>query len=147
MKLLTEIIKDCSYKYGSRIALRDEYSGYTVTFRELYNDIMSMAGALQHFGVVKGTHVAMFSENCSPWFCVDRGIMMAGGVSAVRGSLAPKSELEYIIDDSKASLMITDHEAPSIDIQTYIPENISSYKNCDVLPAENTDWDDLCQLQ
>ena len=108
MKLLTEIIKDCSYKYGSRLALRDEYSGYIVTYRELYNDIMSMAGALQHFGVVKGTHVAMFSENCSPWFCVDRGIMMAGGVSAVRGSLAPKSELEYIYDYADCEALVTD---------------------------------------
>lgn len=108
MKLLTEIIKDCSYKYGSRIALKDEYTGYVVTYRELYNDVLSMASALQHFGVVKGTHIAMFSENCSPWFMVDRAIMMTGGVSAVRGSLAPKAELEYIYDYGDCEALVTD---------------------------------------
>ena len=34
-----------------------------------------------------------------------------------------------------------------IDIDTYVPKDILNYKDCEILESENTDWDDLCQLQ
>ena len=34
-----------------------------------------------------------------------------------------------------------------VDLDKYIPKNIENYKNGEILPAEPTDWDDLCQLQ
>ena len=44
--------------------------------------------------------------------------------------------------------MITDEDAKDIvDLDKYIPKNIENYKNGEILPAEPTDWDDLCQLQ
>ena len=75
-------------------------------------------------------------------------IWRIGAIAIPTNRVFTAHELDYIVSDSKAKLMITDDKAKDIiDIDTYIPKKISDFKNCDVLESENTDWDDLCQLQ
>ena len=56
-----------------------------------------------------------------------------------------------MVDDSEAELIITDNEAEEVvnqlGINSYVIENIDSFKDKDVLPSETTNWDDICQLQ
>lgn len=56
-----------------------------------------------------------------------------------------------MVNDSKAKLIICDKEAEDIvnnlNLDYYIVREIDSYKEKEILPASETDWDDLCQLQ
>lgn len=108
MKLVHELIKDSAKKYGSHTSLLDDYSGYTVTYRQLESDIMTVAAALQSLGIQKGMHIAQFSENSSKWMVLDQAIFNCGAINAVRGSLAPISELTYIYEQSDSVALITD---------------------------------------
>lgn len=108
LKLIHQIIEESTHKYGSHIALLDEYSGYSITYRKLGEDIKKTAGALQHLGVEKGMHIAQFSENNSRWMVIDQAIAKCGAVNIVRGSLAPIEELKYIYKHSDSVALVTD---------------------------------------
>lgn len=109
MKLIHEIFKDSAKKYGSHTALLDEYSGYHATYKQLYDDIITASAALQHLGLRQGMHIAQFSENSSKWMVLDQAVFNCGGVNAVRGSLAPINELQYIYEQSDSEALITDN--------------------------------------
>lgn len=111
MKLIHQLIKESAKKYGSHTALFDEYSGYNVTYRQLEKDITKVAAALQTLGINKGMHIAQFSENSSKWMVLDQALFNCGAVNAVRGSLAPISELTYIYEQSDSIGLITDSKA------------------------------------
>lgn len=124
MKLVHELIKDSAKKYGSHIALLDDYSGHTVTYRQLESDIMTVAAALQSLGIEKGMHIAQFCENSSKWMIIDQAIFNCGAVNAVRGSLAPINELTYIYKQSDSLALITD----SINVINELKETLSAQK-------------------
>ncbi len=111
MKLIHEIISESSKKYGSHIALSDDYSGYTTTYKQMEQDIIYASAALQSLGIEKGMHLAQFSENSSKWMILDQAILRCGAVNAVRGSLAPINELEYIYEQSDSIALITDSKS------------------------------------
>ena len=58
-----------------------------------------------------------------------------------------------MINNSEAKLIIRDDEEKEtiekLNSDSFIPhpEETESYREADVLPAETTDWDDVCQLQ
>lgn len=108
LKLIHVLFKDLAKRYGSHIAVEDNYCGYTATYKQLYNDIMLAAAGIQSLGLEKGMHVAQFSENCSRWLVLDQAIFNCGAVNAVRGSLAPIDELKYIYEQSDSVALITD---------------------------------------
>ena len=99
-------------------------------------------------GIKKGDRVLIYLNNSEEYLFSLFVIWRIGAIAIPGNRIFTASELEYIVSDSKAKLMITDTEAANIiDIKTYIPQNVSEFKTKEVLPAENTDWDDLCQLQ
>ncbi len=108
MKLVHEIIQESSIKYGSYIALKDDYSGFSPTYKQLGDCINRIAAALQYLDVAKGMHIAQFSENNSKWMVMDQAILRCGAINAVRGSLAPVGELKYIYNHSDSTALITD---------------------------------------
>ena len=71
-----------------------------------------------------------------------------GCVAIPTNRIFTPSELQYIIDDSKAKLIITDDDAKDlVNLKSYIPKNVERFKTSEILPAATTNWDDLCQLQ
>ncbi len=127
MKLIHEIIRESSKKYGSHTALSDEYSGYNVTYKQLGIDISLAANALQALGVEKGMHIAQFSENNSKWMVMDQAIFICGAINAVRGSLAPLSELEYIYDQSDSCALITDSKKVISELETFLSDRNAKF--------------------
>ncbi len=97
---LHEYIRQACDKYADKIALEDCYSDIKMTFAEMDKEINLFAGGLQSLGVKKGDKVSLFSENNARWMIIDQAVLRAGAVDAVRGSSAPISELEYIIEQS-----------------------------------------------
>jgi long-chain acyl-CoA synthetase len=71
----------------------------------------TMAGGLQLLGVRRGDTVSMFSENSSRWLITDGGLMMAGGINAVRGGGAAVEELQYIYRHSESMAAVVETPA------------------------------------
>ena len=127
---------------------------YNPTTEEKYNSkeilsiISEIGRELKELGVKKGDRVLIYLKNSEEYLFSLFAIWRIGAIAIPTNRVFTASELQYIIGDSKAELMITDDEAKNlVDIKTFIPKNITNFRNCEVLPAENTDWDDLCQLQ
>ena len=138
---------DANSKRLDKNVLYNPSNGNKYNSSELLSIVSEIARTLKDLGIQKGDRVLIYLNNSEEYLLSLFAIWRIGAIAIPTNRIMTKTELEYIISDSKATLMITDDEAPSIDIDTYIPKNISQYKNCEVLPAENTDWDDLCQLQ
>ena len=95
--------------YSDITAVVDDYSGFKLTYKELYDKICLFSAGLQNLGVNKGDHVCLFSENSSKWLISDQAILIAGGVDAVRGSQAPADELIYILEHSDSKGLIVEN--------------------------------------
>ena len=138
---------DANSKRLDKNVLYNPTTGDKYNSGELLSIVSEIGRNLKESGVKKGDRVLIYLKNSEEYLLSLFAVWRIGAIAIPTNRIMTVSELEYIISDSQATLMITDDEAPSIEISTYVPHNISSYKNCEVLPAENTDWDDLCQLQ
>ncbi len=138
---------DANSKRLDKNVLYNPSNGNKYNSSELLSIVSEIGRTLKDLGIQKGDRVLIYLNNSEEYLLSLFAIWRIGAIAIPTNRIMTKTELEYIISDSKATLMITDDDAPSIDIDPYIPKNISQYKNCEVLPAENTDWDDLCQLQ
>ena len=139
---------DANSKRLDKDVLYNPTSGETYSSGEILSIISEIGRDIKGLGVEKGERVLIYLKNSEEYLFSLFAIWRIGAVAVPTNRVFTASELEYIASDSKASLMISDEDAKDIiDIKTYIPKNISGYKNKEVLEAESTDWDDLCQLQ
>ena len=127
---------------------------YNPTTNEKYNSkeilsiISEIGRILKSKGIEKGDRVLIYLKNSQEYLFSLFAIWRIGAIAIPTNRVFTANELQYIIDDSKAKLMITDPEGSNlVDIETYIPKNVSDFKNMEILEAESTEWDDLCQLQ
>ena len=139
---------DANSKRLDKNVLYNPTSGEKYTSGEILSIISEIGRNLKESGIEKGDRVLIYLNNSEKYLFSLFAIWRIGAIAIPTNRIFTTSELNYIVSDSKAKLMITDEKAKDmINITTYVPENISDFKKCDVLEAENTDWDDLCQLQ
>ena len=139
---------DANSKRLDKDVLYNPATGNRFNSGEILSIISEIGRNLKDLGIQKGDRVLIYLNNSEEYLFSLFAIWRIGAIAIPANRIFTAKELEYIVSDSKAKLMITDDDAKDIiDIETYIPKNASQFKNCDVLPAENTDWDDLCQLQ
>ena len=139
---------DANSKRLYKDVLYNPTTGNKYNSGEILSIVSEIGRNLKDLGIEKGDRVLIYLNNSEEYLFSLFAIWRIGAIAIPANRIFTASELEYIVSDSKAKLMITDSDAIDIiDIDTYIPQNIVDYKNCEVLIAENTDWDDLCQLQ
>lgn len=139
---------DANSKRLDKNVLYNPTSGEKYTSGEILSIISEIGRNLKESGIEKGDRVLIYLNNSEKYLFSLFAIWRIGAIAIPTNRIFTTSEFNYIVSDSKAKLMITDEKAKDmINITTYVPENISDFKKCDVLEAENTDWDDLCQLQ
>ena len=139
---------DANSKRLDKNVLYNPTTGNKYNSGEILSIISGIGRELKDLGINKGDRVLIYLNNSEEYLFSLFAIWRIGAIAIPGNRIFTANELEYIVSDSKAKLMITDEDAKDlIDIETYIPENVSSLKDCEVLEAENTDWDDLCQLQ
>ena len=118
------------------------------TSREILSIVSKIGRDLKALEIHKGDRIIIYLNNSCEYLFSLFAVWRIGAIAIPTNRVFTASELEYIITDSQAKLMITDDDAKDlIDINTYIPKNINDFKDCEILDARNTDWDDLCQLQ
>lgn len=110
-KSLPEYIRQCITTFPDLPAITDPYNKIELTYGELNRGMEEVASGLQALGVKKGDFVAIFSENCGLWCMADQGIMRAGGITTPRGTAAPATELQYILQHSEAKYLILQNDA------------------------------------
>eukprot|EP00884_Botryococcus_braunii_P011365 jgi/Botrbrau1/20229/Bobra.31_1s0025.1 len=105
--------KELAREHGSKLAVTDPHQKPNIqwTFRDLEQNIVQFAAALQRLGLNQGDKVSLFSENSSRWLVVDQAIMMNGAADAVRGASTPVEELAYIVQQSNSSGLIVQDAA------------------------------------
>ena len=112
-----------------------------------------MARALQERGIRKGNRVALYLDSSPEYLFAYFAIWRIGAVAVPCNRVYTGDELAYLVRDSGASLVVTDPAGAEllaslpVPVPAYVPGDIESWRGAPVLPPENTDFDDLCQLQ
>ena len=85
--------------YPSQIALKHLKKQRQWTFAELADAISDVACVLKNKGLKPTQPVMILSENSDHWLIFDQAVILAGGVSALRGTGVSAPELAMILDD------------------------------------------------
>ncbi|WP_027718050.1 long-chain-fatty-acid--CoA ligase [Desulfovirgula thermocuniculi] len=82
------------------------FAGQEITYRVLAGMVHRLAGALARLGVKKGDRVALMSPNCPQYVVAYMAIQKAGGVVVQVNPMYVERELEYILTDSGAEVIV-----------------------------------------
>jgi len=104
-KTLSDYLRETAEQFGDHEAI--DFLGKTMTFRELYEQALTFAHYLRTIGLKKGDRVAMMLPNCPQAVISYYGTLMAGGVVVQTNPLYTEHELEYQLNDSGASVLVT----------------------------------------
>ena len=100
-----EILAETVRHYGDRPAM--DFMGKKYKWAEVGNLVDRMAKGLQGMGVTKGTRVGLFLPNC-PFFVVSYyAVMKAGGTVVNLNPLYATKELQHLVQDSGAEIVVT----------------------------------------
>jgi malonyl-CoA/methylmalonyl-CoA synthetase len=100
-------------RHGGRTAVVDSQGSYT--YSDLLDASSRVASALlADRDDLQEERVAFLLEPGFPWVAVQWGTWRAGGVAVPLPLNTPKSELEYLIDDTKASTLVFDAPAEAL---------------------------------
>jgi long-chain acyl-CoA synthetase len=107
---LPEVWATIGQRYATVTAAIDPHSSPVtqMTYGELYQGMREFAAGLQALGLTIDAaddypaRVALFADNCPRWLIADQGVMLAGGIDAVRGAQADLDELNFILENSGA---------------------------------------------
>ena len=100
-------------QHGERTAVVDSQGSFT------YNDLLDASSRvavalLAGRADLQEERVAFLLTPGFPWVAVQWGIWQAGGVAVPLPLNSPKSELEYFVEDSKASTLVFDAAAEAL---------------------------------
>jgi long-chain acyl-CoA synthetase len=107
---LAEIWPLAAQRFSQVVALHAPHlqPPVSITYQEMYDQMLAFATGLQLLGVKPRTAVAMFADNSPRWFIADQGTMMSGAFNAVRSSQAETQELFSILDNSESQTLIVE---------------------------------------
>jgi long-chain acyl-CoA synthetase len=111
----------------------------SITYQEMYRQMLAFATGLQSLGVAPRTAVAMFADNSPRWFIADQGTMMAGAFNAVRSGQAETQELFAILDNSESKTLIVEDlkTLKKLGEQLYEQIELVILLSDEAIPAEN----------
>ncbi len=69
----------------------------TYTYRQVYENVICFALALQEIGVVRGENIALISDNRREWLITDQAIQSLGCADVPRGCDSLGNEIRFII--------------------------------------------------
>ncbi len=120
MNTLSEVINRNAQIYPDKTAFIFENNRYT--FRQLNERVNRLINGLANLGVTKGDRVAILSYNCPQYFEVF-GVAKAGRICVPLDSRSAGRELVYLLNNSKASTLVTANEFAdaAISIRPEIP--------------------------
>ena len=79
-----------------------------ISYRQLYEDGLSLATALIDLGLRQREHVGLLSDNRPEWILCDYGILIAGCADVPRGADITGNELGYILNHSDSRFVFVE---------------------------------------
>ena len=138
MNSIVEIWKNLADTYNSKIALKDEYTGYCLSFTELYETINKTAQIIEILNLKKNSNILLCLNPHPLWHAIDQAIMTNNFVSVLADPTSDVSEIKHLIETMKIEVLFTDNikvisdlakESVSVHIFYTGTSDISSYKN------------------
>lgn len=80
------------------------------SYQEVSQLVLQFAAALLEQGIETGDRVAQISHNRPEWVITDLGTMNAGGVHAPLYATVSNEAFTYILNDSRARVVVAEHE-------------------------------------
>jgi long-chain acyl-CoA synthetase len=107
---LPEVWSIAAQKFSDVVALFAPHlqPQVSITYPEMYRQMLAFATGLQTLGVQPRTAVAMFADNSPRWFIADQGTMLSGAFNAVRSGQAETQELFAILANSESKTLIVE---------------------------------------
>jgi long-chain acyl-CoA synthetase len=103
-RTLPEIVEQSVRRWPKRVALR--FFGRALTYESLWQEITSTATALQNQGVKPGMRVALLMPNCPAYVVYYYAILHVGAVVVNINPLLAREEMESLLQDAGASLVV-----------------------------------------
>ena len=103
---LSLILTDSARRFPEKSALF--FNGRKISYADLLDQVMRLAGGLQKLGLKKGDRVAIALPNRPEFVIAYFAILHAGGVAVTLNVAATPYELTHYLADSGAKIFITD---------------------------------------
>ena len=142
--LVHHLLKNATPHYANKIAVK--HGERVITFRQLMEDSTKMATLIKSLAVCRGERVGILLDKSVEQVVSFFGISMSGGVSVFINPILKKEQMEHIIRDCDAKLLICtkrEWERNKIDLPIKI---IYMDETSEKEPGENVDginWYDI----
>ncbi len=111
---VSDFLDRAAYVFGGRVAVVDEASVPgslgQMTYREVQQRALGLAGALDDLGVPVGGRVAIVSPNAARFLIAFFGVSGSGRALVPVNFRLTASEVEYVVDHSGAEVLLVDPE-------------------------------------
>jgi long-chain acyl-CoA synthetase len=113
---VADLVAEAGKRVPRHAALVDHASGRTLTWQQVDTAVDSFAGTLLQAGLVPGDRVAVVLPT-SPEFAVALfGVLRAGGIAVPISTQSPARELERVLTDSGAELLVGEGAAGDVTV-------------------------------
>jgi len=116
------LFNEVSSRFGENEALVSKHQGLRLTYEELRARVDELAVALLGFGVQKGDRVGIWSPNNVEWVLVQFATAKVGAILVNINPAYRVTELEYALNQSGVSLLVTARQFKTSDYHWMITE-------------------------
>ncbi len=122
MNSIVEVWEQLSKEYGSRLALKDDYTGYCLSFTELYKTINKTSQIIKNLNLKKNCNVLLCLNPHPLWHVIDQSIMTNNFVSVLVDPISGIFEIKHLIETMNIEVLFTDNIKVLSDL---VKENLS----------------------
>jgi fatty-acyl-CoA synthase len=109
-------------RFADRVALVDITAGRRWSYAELRADVDALALGLLRAGIVKGDRVGIWAPNCAEWTLTQYATAKIGAILVTINPAYRTSELEFVLNQSGARLLIAAQRLATSDYAAMIAE-------------------------
>ena len=130
-------------QHGERDALVSVEQGLRYTYAEFSDAVDRVARGLMAIGVAKGDRVGIWSTNYAEWVLVQYATARIGAILVTINPAYRSSELEYVLNQSEVSVLVTVEAFLASDYRSMIDEVWNRVPTSRVVYLRTGDWDEL----
>ncbi|MGB8465371.1 MAG: AMP-binding protein, partial [Terrimicrobiaceae bacterium] len=109
---LVALFREAAEQFGelAAFAAKDSSGAYKpISYRQLYEDGLSLASALIELGLRQREHVGILSDNRPEWILCDYGVLLAGCADVPRGTDVTGAEIAHILAHSDSRFVFVEN--------------------------------------
>lgn len=106
-RTVSSVLLDAYHKYGERPALRNVDGSVLLTYSQLRDRALAIAGWLHSVGAVPGSNIVILTDNRAEFFEAEHGIYLAGGRRVALGDRLHENEVVAVMKDCRPPVVFT----------------------------------------